>query len=129
MLSNRMKMAKVLFSFIFLVFFSLGAQSQNNKNQAVKTTRTLYFYSFTGVQSEQQMSLIEQQMASIKYVETVKTKYKPERQAGQVILTVAIESNGSEERIDFETVKMKQILLQNNLTPGTLEIKAVEEKK
>ena len=64
------------------------------------------------------MSLIEQQMASIKYVETVKTKYKPERKAGQVILTVAIESNGSEERIDFETAKMKLILLQNNLTPG-----------
>lgn len=124
-----MKMTKLLFSFIFLVFFSLGAQSQNNKNQAPKTTRTLYLYSFTGVQNEQQMSLIEQQMASIKFVETVKTKYKPERQAGQVILTVAIESNGSEERIDFETVKMKQILLQNNLTPGTLEIKAVPSEK
>lgn len=122
-------MTKVLFSFILLVFFSLGAQSQNNKNQTLKTTRTLYYYSFSGVQNEQQLKDVEQQMANLKFVESVKTKYKPERQAGQVILTVVTDSNGNEESKTFETGQLKLIILKNNLTPGDLDIKEIESEK
>lgn len=129
LLSNRMKMAKVLFSFIFLVFFSLGVQSQNNKNQAPKTTKTVYSYSFTGVQNEQQLIDLEKQVVALKYVESVKSKFKIEKQAAQLMVIVAIENGGSEEQKSFETAQLKQLILQNNFTPGELSIRPLETQQ
>ena len=127
--SNKAKMNRLLFSFILLVFFFLGVQAQNNKNQMPKTTRTVYSYSFTGVQNEQQLSLLQEQMSSLTYVESVKTKFKPENKAAQVILIVAIENNGSEERKDFEMGQLKQIISKNGFEPGDLTIRELEAQE
>ena len=119
-----MKKALLICSLLFLCTISFA---QKTKNKTPVITRTFYYYSFTGVQNEQQLSKVENEMSALKYVEATKTKYKPEKQAAQVIVTVAVENNGSEERKDFETAQLKQIILKNNLTPGDLTIR--EETK
>lgn len=119
-------MNRFLFFTILIIFFFQGLRAQNSKNQIPKITRTVYSYSFTGVQNEQQLLLLEEQMGSIAYVESVKTKFKPESKAAQVILVVSIENNGSEERKDFDMAQMKQIISKSGFEPGDLTIRELE---
>lgn len=122
-------MSKVLFSIIILVIFTSGVSSQNAKVQTSKITRTVYSYSFSGVQNEEQLQEIKKQVSALQFVESVKTKFKVEKQAAEIILIVAIESNGSEEQKSFEPAQLKQIILKNNFTPGDFNIRTLENQQ
>ncbi len=115
-------MKKILLA-LSLTIFILTSYSFKNYEKIT----TYYYYSFTGVTSQEQVNTIEKEMSALQYVESTKAKYKPEKGAAQVMLVVVTESgSGENNRQDFATGMLKQIVLKHNLTPGNLEIKGTQ---
>lgn len=62
-------MNRFLFSFILLVFFSLGAVAQNNKNQTPHSK--IVSYHLSQVASQQQLDEVKAELSKFKYVTNV----------------------------------------------------------
>ncbi len=99
-------MNKILGLFCAIIL-SISAFSQN------------YSYSFSGVMDINQISTYEKECMKFNQIKTVKIKYKPDSQKGEVII-VAKEPQRSENRegmVHFQPTDIKKFLISKGLTP------------
>lgn len=103
---------------IVLLFFALTAQSQTK----AELTKTLYSYSFTGLESTIDMDRVTKEIEDLKGVTICKSVLKPETKVGQLIVIVEEYPRASEGQEMFEITDLKKIITQNGLVPNELTI-------
>ncbi|MGE0562729.1 MAG: hypothetical protein AB7O47_13000 [Flavobacteriales bacterium] len=103
---------------ILLLFFILSASSQTR----TELTKTMYAYSFTGLESTVDMDKVTKEIEALKGVTICKSVLKPEAQVGQLIVIVEEYSRTSEGQEMFEITDLKKIITQNGLIPNELTI-------
>lgn len=77
-----------------------------------------YSYSFSGDFSSEQIELLESKVSKVNHVTAAKVKYKSDRNAGEILITVEPVTKESQERDDvFSPADVKSILLDLGLNP------------
>ena len=122
-----MKMAKLLFSFILLVFFSLGAQSQNNKNQSSQTTtkhEKIITYHLSQIKSQEQLNEVKSELLNFRHVTnvTVGDFNTEETVVLKIFVTEVIATEGDEY---FNQVGVKKLLSEKGLEFSQLKIEVL----
>ena len=103
---------------IVLLFFTLSASSQTK----AELTKTLYSYSFSGLEPTIDMDVVVKEIEGLKGVSVCKSVLKPETKVGQLIVIVEEYSRTSEGQEMFEITDLKKIITQNGLVPNELTI-------
>lgn len=109
-----MLFSKKYFIVGLFILFSVKSNAQISDNEIV----TNHSYIFKGVLSPEKLSVIEQQMLRIEFVTEAKIKYKSEKSMGQILFVTREKSITKEGQKTFSPTSVKQLLLQNNLTPA-----------
>jgi len=100
---------------VLSISFSFG---QEKKGNDVKRT---FYYSFTNVASIDQVESLKEDIEALKSVVKVKTEYKVEKGAGQVVVIVLEKTRTSEGQEFFSITDLKRLIIENDLTPNTLK--------
>lgn len=112
---------------LLLVFFSIiissSAYSQQENTDIKNVEKIMYLYTFSGVQNEDQLNKVENEISTLKYVEKIKTIYKSESKSGQIIVSVSIFHASAESGENFNSAQLKRVLVDNKLIPGELTVK------
>lgn len=103
---------------IVLLFFTLSAASQTK----AELTKTMYSYSFTGLESTVDMDKVTKEIEALKGVTICKSVLKPETKVGQLVVIVEEYPRASEGQEMFEITDLKKIITQNGLVPNELTI-------
>ena len=114
---------KPLFTSLAILLFCsfLNAQSTAPKNQ--KNLKTKYSFSITNVTSFEQVKLLQSSFEGMKHIEKVKLNYKEEKPTlAQIIVFVNEPKRSSEDQIMFDPVKLKNMLIDKNLSLSDLKI-------
>lgn len=103
---------------VVLSIFSFTAKSQTKPT----LTKTMYSYTFTGLESSMDVEKISQEIETLKGVTICKAVLKPETQVGQFVVVVEEYSRTTEGEVMFEITDLKKIIIQNGLVPNELTI-------
>jgi hypothetical protein len=95
----------------FIISSKVNAQTINNK------IITNHSYIFSGVLSQDKITSLENQLMRIEFISEAKIKYKPEKNIGQILFTTQEKPTTKEGDKSFSPTSVKQLLIQNNLTP------------
>lgn len=105
---------------------SQAAFSQQQRKPATKTDiveySKLYFYTFSGEAYPSTLDALKQDLLNIPSVQEVKVEYKPEKNAGQLKVITKEKVTTQEHEDAFGPVKIKQVLIARNLSPGDFRI-------
>ena len=106
------------FSILLTILLSFGF---NVKAQNKPTlTKTLYSYTFSGINSSSNIENLTQEVSNLKGVTICKPVIKLEQNSGQLIVIVEEYSRTSEGQEMFEPTDLKKIIIKNGLTPNEL---------
>ena len=100
---------------VLSISFSFGHEK---KGDDVKRT---YYYSFTNANSIEQVESLKEDIEELKSVVKVKTEYKVEKGAGQVVVIVLEKTRTSEGQVFFSITDLKRLIIENDLTPHELK--------
>jgi hypothetical protein len=92
------------------------------QNQHVRITCV---YTFDGVKDEMQIEKLKADISLLQGVEGVKSYYKPEKGAGQIIVFIVQKQRTSEADESFDITLIKKAIIGQNLTP--VDVKITEE--
>lgn len=106
------------FSIVLTILLSLGF-NVNAQNRPT-LTKTLYSYTFSGINSTSNIESLTQEVSNLKGVTTCKPIIKLEQNSGQLIVIVEEYSRTSEGEEMFEPTDLKKIIIKNGLTPNEL---------
>lgn len=109
-----MLFSKKYFIICLFILFSVKSNAQISDNDIV----TNHSYIFKGGLSSEKLLIIEQQMLRIEFVSEAKIKYKPEKGMGQILFVTREKPITKEGQKTFSPTSVKQLLMQNNLTPA-----------
>lgn len=105
---------------------SQAAFSQQQRKPVTKTDiveySKLYFYTFSGEAYPGTLDALKQDLLNIPSVQEVKVEYKPEKNAGQLKVITKEKVTTQEHEDAFGPVKIKQVLIARNLSPGDFRI-------
>ena len=117
-------MNRLLCSFILLVFFSLGAVAQNNKNQKPVSqykNSKIVTYQLSKVKDLQQLNEIKSELSRFRHVTNVTVSdYSPEATITLKIYVTEVLHNEGDE--DFNQSGVKQLLVSKGVKPSKLKI-------
>jgi hypothetical protein len=95
-----------------VISLNVNAQMINNK------TITNHSYIFSGTLSADKITNLESQLMRLEFISEAKIKYKPEKNRGQILFTTQEMPITKEGDKSFSPTTVKQLLIQNNLTPA-----------
>lgn len=76
-----------------------------------------YSYSFEGNLTPELQDNLSRDLQLVEGVSSVKFKFKPDSQRGELILFVNVEKERAEEDLSFSPITVKSILLEYGFTP------------
>ncbi len=76
-----------------------------------------FSYSFEGQLNEQQEEMLKKQISILPDVLSYKVKYKPDSYRGELLIQVKEFEGQTENRSDFTPAMIKELFLENGLTP------------
>ena len=110
---------KKLYITLILCFLSISISfGQEKKGDDVRRT---YYYSFSNVSSIDQVENLKEDIEELKSVVKVKTEYKVEKGAGQVVVVVLEKTRTSEGQVFFSITDLKRLIVSNDLIPNELK--------
>jgi hypothetical protein len=83
-------------------------------------TKTMYSYTFSGVNSTTNIESLTNEVSNLKGVTTCKPILKLEQNNGQLIVVVEEYTRSSEGEVLFEPTDLKKIIIKNGLIPNEL---------
>lgn len=99
-----------------LLSFGLSIKAQNRST----LTKTMYSYTFSGVNSTSNIENLTNEVSSLKGVTICKPVLKLEQNIGQLIVVVEEYTRSSEGEVMFEPTDLKKIIIKNGLIPNEL---------
>jgi hypothetical protein len=114
-----MKVSK-LFVLQCLLFFSFLSIAQSKAH--VIEIKKQYHYTFTGILSSTAKQNMEENLSSLKFVDSAKIKYKNESQNGEIFVQTTELTITSEEDKGFDIIALKKLISSFNLTPLELNV-------
>ena len=114
-----MKILK-LFFLPALIFFSFQAFSQSRLS--AKEIKKQYHYTFSGDLCSQSKQSLEENLSSLKFVNSAKVKYKNDSQSGEIFIQTTEITATSEEDQGFDLIALKKLILSFNITPIELNV-------
>ena len=100
-------MKRVLIALVVSFLFASTIVGQDRKANNIQRT---YYYSFSNVSSIDQVDNLKEDIEALKSVIKVKTEYKVEKSAGQVVVIVVEESRTSEGQKFFSIIDLNTLL-------------------
>lgn len=111
---------KSLIAFFFLLFIvSTSAFGQNIDDRL----KTQYLYTLNNVSSIEQISSIQSEIESLKFVEKVKLNFKDESSGmAQIIIFVNEPKRTTEDQVMFQPNQLKKLIFIDNMDLTDLKI-------
>lgn len=119
-----MRKSVLLIIAVLLSVFSFGQQKKSD-NGSVKLIQKTYYYSFADVNNQEDMNGLVFDLERIKDVVKVKLNYKPEKEAGEVIVIIIEPERTAEGEVFFSPKQIKDLIIQHHLTPGNMSVNEV----
>ena|ERR1700741_4628115 len=117
-------MNRLLFSFILLVFFSPGAQAQNNKNQVQKAESRhdkIVTYQLSQIKGQEQLNEVKAELLKFRHVTHVSITDFGSEEA--IVLKIFVsEVTKFEGDQYFDQAGVKQLLIAKGIKPANLKI-------
>lgn len=107
---------RILQLFILVFIFTLNVNAQTTPT----LTKTLYSYTFSGVNSTSNIENLTHEVSNLKGVTVCKPILKLEQNIGQLIVVVEEYTRSSEGEEMFEPIDLKKIIIKNGLIPNEL---------
>ena len=111
-------MKKALIALVICILSVSATIGQEKKVDNIKRT---YYYTFSNVSSIEHVNSLIADIEALKSVVKVKTEYKVEKGAGQIVVIVIEESRTSEGQVFFSINDLKRLIIENELTPNELK--------
>lgn len=111
-------MKKALIALVVSFLFVSTIVGQEKKAENIQRT---FYYSFSNVSSMEQVDNLKKDIETLKSVVKVKTEYKVEKAAGQVVVIVIEQTRTSEGQVFFSITDLKRLIIENDLTPNELK--------
>lgn len=92
------------------------------QQSSAKNIQKTYYYSFSDVTNQDDMDGLVSDLEQIKDVVKVKLNYKPEKNAGQIILIIIEPERTFEGEEFFSPKQIKDLIIQHHLTPGDMTV-------
>jgi hypothetical protein len=90
-----------------------------------QNVRIICTYTFDGVKDEMQIEKLKAELSLLQGVEGIKSFYKPEKGAGQIIVYILQKQRTSEADEMFDITRIKKAIIAQNLNP--VDVKITEE--
>ena len=120
-------MNRQLFSFILLVFFSLGVHAQNNKNQAAKVESKhdkIVTYQLSQIKGQEQLNELKAELVKFRHVTNVSITDFGQEEAVvlKIFVSEVIKFEGDE---GFDQSGLKKFLSSKGIKPSNLKIEVL----
>ncbi|MES2139920.1 MAG: hypothetical protein V4511_09420 [Bacteroidota bacterium] len=95
---------------VFLCLFSMFGMTAQTSKQEGQITKTVYYYTFEGAKSLDEVNLLNNDVLALKGVTEFKSEFKAESGFAQIIVVVTEKTRTSEGEELFQTTDLKKIL-------------------
>ncbi len=102
-----------------LAFSSFNILAQNNPdNVRNRVTTKMYYYTFSGVLSFDNIETLKNEINNMQFVTEVKIEYKADKSMGQIRLIAKEFYTNNDTDFEFNIYNLKMLLIRNNLNPN-----------
>jgi hypothetical protein len=119
-----MKSKIITLSFLFVGFLTTETFCAahfifklTDHNVAASKVRIICTYTFDGIKDEMQLERLKAELSSIQNVEGVKSYYKPEKGAAQLIVSIVENQRTSEADVTFDITLIKKAIIAHGFNP------------